>query len=254
MDEVVALLLRKIRTLAKAFKPPAVSTSAHDCMMMFAEHLHALREKHCKTDYQEDYLVEKVFRKPRKFASTDDATAFARANLILADEWMKELVVEMKGASSRITYGALNKYQHVIQDGLFGMKPIIEHLERRKDPGYKFFEGRKNDHLNSGDVFIAARRLHVHGVDQAITIDRPASQVASIFMLRQAMELKFERLIAVYFLDPKGTPPKWRHGFHNEFIKDNESFYDFKYVDFKVLRTIYDWCSFVVHVAAQPWP
>lgn len=66
------------------------------------------------------------------------------------------------------------------------------------------------------------------------------------------MELKFERLISVYFLNPNGLPPKYRHGFHYEFIKDHANLYEFKDVDFNVLRTIYNWCSFVVHVGAQP--
>jgi hypothetical protein len=67
------------------------------------------------------------------------------------------------------------------------------------------------------------------------------------------MELRFERLFAVYPTDRKGKPPKLKHGFHQEFIAANPQFFQANGFRVKELRDPYDWCSDIVRQAYQPY-
>ena len=67
------------------------------------------------------------------------------------------------------------------------------------------------------------------------------------------MELRFERLIAVYPLDANRKPPRLKHGFHQEFIISNPQFFNAGGFAIKELRHLYAWCSEIVHQAYQPY-
>ena len=78
------------------------------------------------------------------------------------------------------------------------------------------------------------------------------SQVAAVFVLRQALELKFERILGVVLFDKNGATPKLRHGVHLDFIIKNIDIFDFPEFDFTLLSDVYNWCSGVVHKGFQP--
>jgi hypothetical protein len=108
--------------------------------------------------------------------------------------------------------------------------------------------------MNAWEIFQSARLIQAQGIHKNIHLDQKSSQIASIFLLRQAMEVKFSRLIGVYFHDINGGTPRLKHDFHYKFIEDHIRFYDFKFVDFTLLQKIYDWCNVIVHGAFQPLP
>jgi hypothetical protein len=107
--------------------------------------------------------------------------------------------------------------------------------------------------VHSWEVFGIARGLAYQSTSQAGKLDHKAAQIAAIAALRQALELRFERLISVYPMDKKGKPPRLKHGFHQDFIVANPGFFQPRDFGISDLRPVYDWCSEIVHQAYQPY-
>ncbi|MCZ4303852.1 hypothetical protein O4G98_03825 [Zoogloeaceae bacterium G21618-S1] len=173
--------------------------------------------------------------------------------MIVAISQFERLIAEMKAGHTEVKAEKLRKFSPLVHDYLHDLRPIVEYLERRKDPDYEFFRGSKSYQPMGWQLFRASRQLAVMTVNSAIRIDHNVSHIAAVFMLRQALEVKFERIIGVSLLDKWYQSPKLRHGFHYGFIKDNLSYFEFASVDFARLEQIYKWCSVLLHQAIQPF-
>jgi hypothetical protein len=104
------------------------------------------------------------------------------------------------------------------------------------------------------EVFNASRQLSRQSAfyGQPFRMDHKAAQIASVFILRQALESKFFRLVGVEIYDRNGNSPKLRHMFHYDFILANASYFNFRTVTFRDLRKVYEWCNDVVHRVYHP--
>ncbi len=153
-----------------------------------------------------------------------------------------------------ITTATLIQFKAIFKDYVFDLREILMPLQKNVD-GWTFFDGGKNSDVSSWEVYCLARSLSIQSAwaPTGIFLDHKASQIASIAVLRQAMELRFERLIAVYPFDKNGKPPRLKHGFHQDFIIANPNFFIADDFSIKELRHLYNWCSEIVHQAYQPY-
>lgn len=209
-----------------------------------------------------DQLDEQLFGRSRIFKNDKAATPYLRYNLRAAHEELASLVNELRNASNGIlTAATLIQFSAVFTDYLFDLREILAPLQKNIT-GWRFFVGVKSFVISSWEVYRLARSLSIQSAwgPTGIHLDHKASQIASILVLRQAMELRFERLISVYPRDSKGNTPKLRHGFHQDFITTNPQFFNAGTLSIKRLRHLYVWCSEIVHQAYQPmlgrsrWP
>ncbi|ESZ26595.1 hypothetical protein X733_29450 [Mesorhizobium sp. L2C067A000] len=204
----------------------------------------------------QDQLAEQVFRRSPTFRDEKAVIPFLRYQLRVALEELEILEREMREqGNGSITFVVLSRCGPIIRDYIFDLREILVVLQKNV-PGWKFFDGLKNSTVTSWQVYILARGLAFQSVqisDGKPLFEHKTAQIGSIFVLRQAMELRFERLIAVYPIDPKDKSPKLRHGFHQEFIAENPQFFRADGFQVKKLRHLYDWCSEIVHQAYQPY-
>ncbi len=172
-----------------------------------------------------------------------------------AHDELVRLVDELRAQNGGvITAGAITQFREIFTDYLFDLREILVPLQKNVN-GWSFFVGSKNSNVSSWEVYQLARSLAIQSAwaPTGIFLDHKTSQIASIAVLRQAMELRFERLIAVYPFNAKGQPPRLKHGFHQEFIIANPQFFKADGFAIKELRNLYDWCSEIVHQAYQPY-
>jgi hypothetical protein len=116
------------------------------------------------------------------------------------------------------------------------------------------FSGHRTHGVLTLEVFRTSQQLAIQSAfyNQPFHIDHKVSQIASVFVLRQALEEKFFRLVGVEIYDRDGNSPRLRHMFHYDFILANPSYFDFKAVTFRDLRKVYEWCNDVVHRVYHP--
>lgn len=208
-----------------------------------------------KKPIRQDQLAEQLFGRSRTFKEERAALPYLRYNLRAAHEALNRMVGELRSQNGGIvTAAALTQFQAIFNDYVFDLREILVPLQKNV-AGWTFFNGGKNSDVSSWEVYRLAQSLAIQSAwaPTGIFLAHKTSQIASIAVLRQAMELRFERLIAVYPFDAKGKPPRLKHGFHQEFIIANPQFFTADGFAIKELRHLYDWCSEIVHQAYQPY-
>lgn len=203
----------------------------------------------------QNQLAEQVFRRSPMFKDDKAIIPYLRYQLRVALNELTDLDHEIRGQNNgSITFETILRYGNIIRDYLFDLREILVILQRNVT-GWSFFNGMKNSSVDSWEVYNLARGLAYQSTHTGTgaPFDHKTAQIASIFVLRQAMELRFERLIAVYPTDRKGKPPRLKHGFHQDFIVENSKFFLTNGFMIKELRHLYDWCSEIVHQAYQPY-
>lgn len=235
--------------------PAPTDSQADKAVKDFLAHLTALERKHAPNSLSDKYLASQVFGRSRALKNDVERAAYCRCHLKIALSQFGLLVSEFHDpAVNSITMARLAPWKDIVVDYIFDLLEIVPFLER-KTPGYVFFNGVKNADVHSWQVYVLSRRLAYQSVYQGRLpqFDHKPAQIAAIFVLRQSLELRFERLIGVYPEDKKGKRPRLKHGFHQEFIGAHPNYFQchgFSIVD---LQPVYDWCSEIVHLAYQPY-
>tara|TARA_Y100000780_G_scaffold231541_1_gene257343 strand:- start:8277 stop:8981 length:705 start_codon:yes stop_codon:yes gene_type:complete len=141
-----------------------------------------------------------------------------------------------------------------VHDTLHDLRGFANFLHQRVDKDYTFFDGGKNAYQETVNLFRFAQALYYSTCSpkNPLRVYHNESHAASAFVLRQALEAKFERMVGVTAWDKNGNEPRLKHGFHYEFAKENPKFFDFQSLNFELVKRVYDWCSYVVHNAIQP--
>src|SRR4051812_21340812 len=196
MVTAVTTLIRKIRPLRiKGLRSGLPSSDV--CVSDFLEHLRWLRDRHCKKARSAEYLTSEVFRKPGRFHQDVELVGNFRAHLEVALSQFERLAAELRRKTGAVTPFGLRLYGNVILEYLHDLRPIIERLERHRDPGYEFFSGERNYHTMAWELFLSSRLLAQSPHSRSKGIDDKSAPLAAVFMLRQALELKFARLVGV---------------------------------------------------------
>lgn len=234
----------------------ATDAQADKAVSDFLVEVAALDKQHNRGQaIRQEQLAEQLFGRSRNFKDERAARPYLRYNLRAAHEELVRMVDELRAQNSgSVTAAALTQFRAIFNDYLFDLREILVPLQKNVS-GWTFFNGGKSSSVSSWEVYRLARSLAIQSAwaPTGIFLDHKASQIASIAVLRQAMELRFERLIAVYPFDAKGKPPRLKHGFHQEFIIANPQFFNADGFVIKELRHLYDWCSEIVHQAYQPY-
>lgn len=254
MKNPVQSLLDKLSSTEGNLGKRPTSISSDQVLSDFNDYLKWLVQRHVKKAYSEQYLVSGCFSRTKTFKNSAESNAFCRAHLAVAAQEFEKLLQEMRGKNKNVSPSTFKQYSNIIRDYIFDLRTIVEHLEIQKDKNYSFFKGAKNYHVMTFEVFNLSRQLYAQSIftKDKRQFERKTSQIASIFVLRQALEAKFERLVGVYISDEFKQTPKLRHGFHYEYIIHNMNYFDFNNVDLINLKKVYDWCHEIVHCVYQP--
>jgi hypothetical protein len=204
--------------------------------------------------YSDEYLVSVCFKK-NEYMTPEEASAYCKVSLVVGVKYLRKQLELIEKSFEVVGDRALIEVSDLLYNYLHDFRPLIEYVVQSKDASYVFFRGSKYSGSRTQDLFRLSRVL---SYTASISTNNPlqdshrACCVASAFVLRQAMEVKFVRIVGVELIDKKYNAPKLWHGFHYDFVKENPHHFDFEAFDFFLLRHIYDWCSMMVHSAHLP--
>lgn len=235
--------------------PSTTDAMADNAMSDFLAEVIRLDKRHNKKPISQDHLVAQLFGHSGVFKNEMSYIPYFRIHLRAAAEQLGKLDGEMRSRNNgAITLTELVRFSDTLIDYVFDLNEVVRFLQRNVD-GYVFINGFKTSQVTSWEVFLLAKGLAYQSsqTGPARQFCHKTAQIASIFVLRQAMELRFERLIAVYPINDKGLPPRLRHGFHQDFIVAHPQFFVADGFEIEKLRHLYDWCSGIVHLAYQPY-
>tara|TARA_R100001143_G_scaffold49388_2_gene44352 strand:+ start:1473 stop:2450 length:978 start_codon:yes stop_codon:yes gene_type:complete len=217
------------------------------------EHLEGLVARHAPKKYSEDYISANVFSKAN-WLDVSAYAAYCKVNLQLGTEHLKLLINDMKESPQEELHVKIKDGFSFVHDTLHDLRGFANFLHQRVDKDYTFFDGGKNAYQETVNLFRFAQALYYSTCSpkNPLRVYHNESHAASAFVLRQALEAKFERMVGVTAWDKNGNEPRLKHGFHYEFAKENPKFFDFQSLNFELVKRVYDWCSYVVHNAIQP--
>ena len=216
--------------------------------------LSKLPAKKINKKYSDEYLVEVCFNK-NEFMAPSEALVFCHISLIVGVKYLRECLTSVTTEYELRGDQALIDASNLLYSYLHDFRPSIEYAVLSREPEYVFFNGSKSSSSRSRDLYWLSSIL---SQSASIAADNPLlgahreCGVASVFVLRQAMEVKFERIVGVWLIDKHFNSPRYWHGFHYDFIKEYASNFEFDGFNLSVLRGIYDWCSMVVHSTNVP--
>lgn len=226
-------------------------------LFQLLKYIKGVKGRHVKKNYNDNHLTKVCFDK-RSYFKKQPFLDYCKVQLVVGIRYFEILILEIeekiKGQSSSFANDVLRFYQDQLYDYIFDFKISVEPLEKKLDQNYIFFNGGKSSATRSADLYRFSRALAYGGTYDANLLRgyHKESQVAAAFVLRQALELKFERILGVVLFDKNGAKPRLRHGVHLGFIQSNIDLFEFPEFDFTLLSDIYNWCSGVVHQGAQP--
>ena len=221
------------------------------------DYLKQIKSKHVKKIYTDKHLSKICFDKKLYFKEAP-LRDYCKVQLVIGVRFFEVLIEEINekidSESDGSALSVIKLYLEQINDFIFDFKSAVEPLEKISSPDYVFFGGGKSSATRSSELYRFSKALAYGGTydDNLLHGYHKESQVVSIFVLRQALELKFERIIGVVLFDKNGSYPRLRHGVHIDFISKNMNLFDFPEFDFTLLSDVYNWCSGVVHQGRQP--
>lgn len=213
---------------------------------------------HVRKKYTDSHMAPVCFDK-NEFFSPDEFDRYCKVQLSVGFRFFEltvsRLSEELSSCTDEEGLALVRCYSDCLMDYLFDFKGPIEFLQRKTDAAYIFFDGSKSYSSFSTHLYRFSQALAHVGKDQATIVSNyhKERQIAAAFVLRQSLELKFERMVGVVFYDKNLRSPRLRHGFHYSFALENPSLFSFPRFDFALLNSVYDWCSTVVHRAYQPF-
>lgn len=243
--------LHKI-VMAQSFSAPALLKSLYEVCDHVME---KLPSKVKRKKYSDEYLVSVCFKK-NEYMTPEEAMAFCQINLVVGVKYLRRQLKLVEKAFLSLGDIAIIESSGLLYDYLHDFRPLIEYVAKSSDDEYVFFNGSKSSSSRTQNLFFLSEALYSTA---SVSIANPLKNsyreccVASVFVLRQAMEVKFERIVGVELIDKKYNAPRLWHGFHYDFVKENIHHFEFKKINFFVLRDIYDWCSMMVHSANLPY-
>ncbi|WOE77519.1 hypothetical protein RZO07_19625 [Pseudomonas protegens] len=213
---------------------------------------------HVRKKYTDSHMAPVCFDK-NEFFSSDEFDRYCKVQLSVGFRFfeltVRRLSEELSSCGDEEGLALLRCYSDCLMDYFFDLKRPIEFLQCKTDANYIFFDGSKSYSSFSTHLYRFSQALAHVGKDQEKMVSsyHKEKQIAAAFVLRQSLELKFERMVGVVFYDKNLRSPRLRHGFHYSFALENPSLFSFPKFDFALLNSVYDWCSTVVHRAYQPF-
>lgn len=222
----------------------------------FVELVSSFKKAHVRKKPKNLYLAEKVFSVKELF-DISDYRQYCRGNLYMGAVKLASLVDEIKAAASGTNRDVevIKRFKDVLHDYLFDLKWVIDFLEGEKRPGFRLFDGGKSVRTETFHVYHFSRSLaySAHANENVLSHFHKEAQTVSAFVLRQALELKFERAVNVDLRGSDAKKPRLKHGFHYQFMLSNPELFKCEGTELPVIKKIYDWCSHIVHTGHQPW-
>jgi hypothetical protein len=228
--------------------------SPEECLKDFHDYLIQLKTIHVKKNYLPSFLVGWLFSERKEFKNDTEVAGYCRAQLCVAEHCFGEIIAEIANTSNRDSAHGVKQFEPMIHNFIHDLRPIIEFLEKRRDPAYTFFDGGKFHGTRTIDAFKISNNLFWTNAFSNNFVDMRVGLNLSVFTLRQSLELKYRRILGVGGMYNKDTEnePKLRHDYFYSFIKANMSHFNFHTPQIADIWKIYRWTNSTIHTGNIP--
>ena len=230
--------------------------STISCLEELSDYINSICSREIRKNYADNrsYVAGVIFREKKPFKTKNEADQYCKCHLFLANQWLKFLIENAIKVNGKASHRRVLKFEEHIQDFMHDVKPFIEYFEKKSNPEYSFFKGSKYYGQQSWQIFRESRELYWISTQDKFTCSYRMTINLSIFSLRQALELKFQRIIGIYAIyNKKFEEPKVKYGYYSTFIEKHLTTIQTKYSSFNDLTKIYKWTNRTIHTGFMPY-
>lgn len=230
-----------------------IKKSALRCLEELLCYIDSLVHYHIKKDYSEDHLVNTIFQESSNIRKPQQLENYCRCHLYIARNWLGALISDLK-ANNETSHHHVIKFKSYISDFLFNIKTFIEYLERKKSKDYVFFNGIKHHGQHSATIFRTSMQLYWQSSENINNCSHSALINLSTFTLRQAIELKLQRIIGAQDIyDKTGNRLRTKLDMYSSFISENTDLITTNCHSIHNILTISKWTNKTIHKGATPY-
>jgi|GEM_PF-2168024 len=251
-NEFIHVLLNKAR-YPKLESIERSRISLRDAFLQTEAELKRLNSLVRNKKVNDTHLGNSIFRILKGEVIQSDIDNYASDHLTAAYYTLLKIKERLMEENNFNFYG-IRRYGFIISSILFDLIPFANHIGKKKDASYIFFEGQKNN--------IEATRWHYLGTFQLIyncifekkMLDDKFAMILSPVALRQTIELKIQRVFGVgEYYDLKGKKIYTHHRFFFDLIKKNKNLIKTEHINLKVIQKIFEFCNHSVHKGVMPF-
>ena len=236
-------------------KQKEIKESLIEAIENFSSFVNEISQKYIKKDHSADleYLLGAILKDERTLKNETDKRNFCKISLTVANKYLQEAVTQIKNHSGNLKDKNVYKHCEIIRDYLHDIKPFVEYFMHKDEPGFVLINGGKSYENYSYEMNRIANNLYWNSLYRSNIMDQKMSINLSNFALRQALELKFKRILGIYDVYTKNLDgPKLRHDFFPEFINNNASHFTIPYDHLAFLINVYKWTNRTIHIGENP--
>lgn len=199
------------------------------------------------------YIGDTIFKIDKPFVDDSEFEKIASDNLTAAYYAFIELR-EMLEKRNIFNDEGIKKYGYIISLLLHDVRRFANFIGKTKNNDYYFFNGNMASIEDSHFHYIGSWQLLYNCTFEDNMLDNKFAYILSPVALRQALELKIQRILGVAdFCDVNGQKVFTKHHFFFDLIRKNIFHFNFQNENFKIIQKIFEFCNISVHKGVMPY-
>lgn len=228
--------------------------SARDSFLKTEKELRRLNASFRSKRLTDVAIGNSIFKKLRGQISDSEIDQYANNHFTAAYYSFLDLKTRMQNENNFDDTG-IKKYGYLINLILYDLLPFANHIGKKTDSGYIFFEGWKTNTQDSTWHYLGTAQLLYNSTFDQVMMDNDLALILSAGALRQTIELKLQRILGFFdFIDKNGQKVFTSHNFFFEFISDNRGHFQFDpNINMKIIQKTFEFCNESVHKGIMPY-
>ena len=252
MTQFAKILLTKFHSSEFVNKKSKSKVSAVKALTGFQKYLNNLKDNVINKEYTDEYLISCIFHN-KVTAKSNEFNSYAKAQFYIGTLFFNKIVDRINKNEGSLSYYSIKKYNIPIRNFIFDFKYFVEYFERKKNPNFQLFEGFDVKVNSSFEIYRTLHNLMWLPVVGAKIIDYKSTFNTSVFLIRQALEVRFKRVFGILDIyNKRQERPRLKADFYINFIKNHLECFELPDLNLTFISKIYKWTNYSIHNAINP--
>lgn len=213
-------------------------------LQIVLEYLKSLRNEVVPKELKESFIYQWTFK--TEISNKNDYDCYLKANICSSTDSFGRVIEQIK--NSEIS----ELKSRLLIDFICDLKPFISYCDKNQD--YSWLLGNTNTHI-SNFYYDLAYNSFWNGLPSEHPEERLALSTSTPFTIRQAIEYKVKRILAIDYLTKNKKPFNRTPELCFKILDKCSEILTLNNFTFEIIKNIYSWTHTYIHggYRAEPW-
>lgn len=214
------------------------------CLQTALEYLKSLRNEVAPKELKESFIYQWTFK--TEISNKNDYDCYLKANICSSTDSLERVIEQIKNS------GVSELKSRLLKDFICDLKPFISNYDKNQD--YSWLLGTTNTHI-SNFYYDLAYNSFWNGLPSEHPEERLALSSSTPFIIRQAIEYKVKRILAIDYLTKNKKPFIGTVELCFKILDKCSEILKLNNFTFDIIKNIYSWTHTYIHggYRAEPW-